>query len=168
MKIATVQFSSSADAEENLSRSAGFFSEAAKKKIELLVFPENIFYRGIDGGYKKNSHKIPGSFSDKLAELSIKFSIAAVWGSVVEKDDNCFYNTSLFFDQKGTLLAKYRKIHLFALYDGQIPVFNEEDLFNSGNKIVSVNYNNFNFGMSICYDLRFPELYRALSDKILT
>ena len=165
MKIAAVQFSSSADAEDNLSRSADFFFLAEKEKIELLIFPENILYRGIDAGYKKNAHKIPGALTEKLAKLSEKFSVAAIWGGIVEKTENGLYNSSLFFSKSGKLIAKYRKIHLFALYDGEKPIFKEENLFRHGSEIIDAKYNSFSFGFSICYDLRFPELYRNLSAR---
>jgi len=163
MKIAAVQLSSSVDAEENLSRSADFFLQAKKDNIELLVFPENIFYRGIDEGYKKQALNIPGNFTEILAGLSKKFSVAAVWGSVVEKSQNGLYNTSLFFSKSGGLIAKYRKIHLFALYNGDKIVFKEDDLFLHGDEIANIVYESFNFGMSICSDLRFPEIYRTLT-----
>ena len=64
--------------------------------------------------------------------------------------------------ESGELIAKYRKIHLFELYDKEKVLFRERDLFNHGNEIINVSYKLFDFGMSICYDLRFPELYRSL------
>ncbi len=149
--------------EENLSRFTGIFNQAKKENVELLLFPENVFYRGRDEGYKNNAQKIPGNFTEKLARLSKEFSVAAVWGGVAEKSGNGFYNTTLFFSKSGDLIAEYRKIHLFELYDGEKILFREKDLFQHGNEIVNLPYNSFNFGLSICYDLRFPELYRSLS-----
>ena len=163
MKIATVQLSSSADAEENFSRSADIFEKAKKEKVELLLFPENILYRGCDAGYKDQAEEIPGDYTQKLAALSKKYSVAAVWGSIVEKTGTGLYNTSLFFSESGDLIGKYRKIHLFELYDNEQVLFRESDLFQHGDKITNVSYNSFNFGLSICYDLRFPELYRSLT-----
>ncbi|MCK5852344.1 carbon-nitrogen hydrolase family protein [bacterium] len=163
MKIAAVQLSSSADAEENLSRSVGFFEKAKKEKIELLLFPENVLYRGSDDGYKNQAQNIPGKLTQQLGNLSHEFSVSAVWGGVVEKTGTVFYNTSLFFSESGDLIGKYRKIHLFELYNNDQVLFRESDLFNHGNEIINLPYKSFNFGMSICYDLRFPELYRSLT-----
>ena len=165
MKIATVQLSSSADAEDNLSRSADIFNQAKKENVELLLFPENIFYRGWDEEYKIHSHHIPGHLTQTLADLSKKFSIAAVWGGIVEKAQHGFYNTSVFFSDSGDLICKYRKIHLFELYDNENVLFRESDLFQHGDKIVNLPYKSFNLGFSICYDLRFPELYRKLTQN---
>jgi len=165
MKIAAVQFSSSADAEDNLSRSADIFNQAKKENVELLLFPENIFYRGEDEEYKIHSHHIPGHLTKKLAALSEKFSIAAVWGSIVERVPRGFYNSSVFFSESGELIGKYRKIHLFELYDNENILFRESDLFQHGDKIINLPYNSFNLGFSICYDLRFPELYRGLIEN---
>ena len=163
MKIAAVQLSSSADAEENFSCSVDIFEKARKEKVELLLFPENVFYRGCDEGYKNQARNIPGDYTNKLASLSKKFSIAALWGSIVEKTKTGFYNTSLFFSESGNLIGKYRKIHLFELYDNEQVLFREKDLFLHGDEIVNIPYKSFNFGLSICYDLRFPELYRSLT-----
>ena len=163
MKIAAVQLSSSSDAEENLSRSVDFFEKAKEEKIELLLFPENVLYRGNDNGYKNQAQNIPGKFTQQLGNLSRKFSVSAVWGGVVEKTETGFYNTSLFFSESGDLIGKYRKIHLFELYDNEQILFRECDLFHHGDEIINLPYKSFNFGMSICYDLRFPELYRSLT-----
>ena len=163
MKIAAVQLSSSANAEKNFSRSVDIFEKAKKEEVELLLFPENIFYRGCDSGYKNQAKEIPGDYTLKLAALSKKYSVAAVWGSIIEKTETGLYNSSLFFSDSGDLIGKYRKIHLFELYDNEQVLFRESDLFHHGDEIINVSYNSFNFGLSICYDLRFPELYRSLT-----
>jgi len=163
MKIAAIQLSSSADAEENLLRSVDIFKKAKEEQVKLLLFPENILYRGDDKGYKFRAQKIPGSLTQKLACLSKEFSVAAVWGSIVEETSRGLYNSSVFFSEAGDLIGVYRKVHLFELYDEEKVLFRESDLFQHGTETVNLSYNSFNFGFSICYDLRFPELYRELT-----
>jgi len=162
LKIGVVQLSSSPDREKNLARCAAFFRRGSREHVDLLVFPENVLCRGKGEGYRGSASRIPGEVSSRLALLSREYSMAAVWGGIVEETDDGLYNTSLFFSRSGDLIATYRKMHLFALYDGERVCFREQDVFLHGADVVVVPHESLTFGMSICYDVRFPELYRSL------
>jgi predicted amidohydrolase len=126
----------------------------------MIVFPENVLFRGNDSGFRRSASNIPGSVTRQLSMLSRRFRMAAVWGGLVERADDRLFNTSVFFDEQGRLRAAYRKMHLFELYDGRQVCFRESALFAHGADIVTVRHHGLVFGLSICYDVRFPELYR--------
>ena len=86
-------------------------------------------------------------------------------GSILEKDGDKIYNASVVFNRQGERVAFYRKIHLF---DVEIPggiVYKESAVVTPGKEVVTFNCEGITVGLSICYDLRFPELYRRLADK---
>jgi predicted amidohydrolase len=83
-------------------------------------------------------------------------------GSVLEADAGRMYNTSVLFDRTGELVATYRKIHLYDVELPDQPPIRESDTFSAGEQLVSHPTEQARLGLSICYDLRFPELYRGL------
>src|SRR5205807_478886 len=91
-----------------------------------------------------------------LQEIAAKFSIAIVCG-VSERDGASIYNSQVLVDQQGQIAAKYRKAHLYAV----APV-DEQKCFAPGDAFASFALGDLRFGFSICYDLRFPEMYRKL------
>src|SRR5207245_11060655 len=95
-------------------------------------------------------------FIPELQEIAANLSIAIVCG-VSERDGPSIYNSLVLVDQHGTIAAKYRKTHLYAV----APV-EEEKCFVSGDTFASFALGGLRFGFSICYDLRFPELYRKV------
>jgi len=160
MIIAAVQLCSGGRRARNLATCADFFARAAAHGADMIVFPENVLYRGDDAGFRRSASVIPGGVTRQLSALSRRFRMAAVWGGVVERAGNRLFNTSVFFDEKGRLRGAYRKMHLFELYDGRQVCFRESDLFAHGAAVVTVRWHGLVFGLSICYDVRFPELYR--------
>lgn len=106
-----------------------------------------------------NREQIPGALSERLAELAARNSTWLHAGSIVERDgDNC-YNTSLVIDAAGNLAAAYRKIHLFGFDEG------EAALVAAGHEAVVVETPLGLTGLATCYDLRFPELFRLLVER---
>ncbi len=157
MKIAAAQISCSlGDPNENLLKVADFCARAKEAGAGLIVFPEMV-----DTGYSMrvvqdhaaswNNGFVPG-----LQETARKLSIAIVSG-VSERDSTSIYNSQIFVDQEGNITAKYRKTHLYAV----APV-EEQKCFAPGDTFASVAHGGLRFGFSICYDLRFPEMYRKL------
>ncbi len=157
MKVAAAQISCAlGDPEANLSKVREFSSRAKDAGAELIVFPEMT-----DTGYsmpviqKHASHWKTG-FIPGLHKIASELSIAIVCG-VSERDGSSIYNSQVLIDAKGDIVAKYRKTHLYAV----APV--EEHLcFAPGNDLISAVFGSLRFGFSICYDLRFPEMYRKL------
>jgi predicted amidohydrolase len=83
-------------------------------------------------------------------------------GSIYERDDGRVYNTTPLFDRSGELVARYRKIHLFDVDLDDQPPFRESATFTPGTELVTHPVEEMRIGLSICYDLRFPELFRGL------
>ena len=160
MKIAVAQISCSlGDPHANLLRVRDFSRRARDAGAELIVFPEMT-----DTGYsmpvvQTHASSWTSGFVPELQEIARKLSIAIVSG-VSERDGTSIYNSQIFVDQDGNITAKYRKTHLYAV----APV-EEQKCFAPGDRFASVTQGGLRFGFSICYDLRFPEMYRKLATE---
>ena len=157
MKVAVAQIASLlGDPEANLCKVRDFCRTAKAAGAELIVFPEMS-----DTGYsmpviqKHASHWKTG-FVPGLQQVAKQLSMAIVSG-VSERDGSSIYNSQVLVNAKGDIVAKYRKTHLYAV----APV-EEQTCFAPGNGLSSFALGDLRFGFSICYDLRFPEMYRKL------
>src|SRR5947208_1531978 len=160
MKIALFQISCSlGDSEANLAK-VHFLSRAVNDVgAELIVFPEMT-----DTGYsmsviQKYAGHWKSGFVPGLEEIASELSIAIVSG-VSERDGSSIYNSQVLIDAKGDIVAKYRKTHLYAV----APV-EEQACFAPGDSFASFKLGCLQFGFSICYDLRFPEMYRKMATE---
>jgi omega-amidase len=157
MKIAVAQISCSlGDPEANLSKVRDFSRRAKETGAELIVFPEMT-----DTGYsmpviRKHANYWKTGFVASLQEIAGQLSIAIVSG-VSERDGSLIYNSQVLINANGDVVAKYRKTHLYAVAPVQ-----EHTCFAPGNSFVSFTFGGLQFGFSICYDLRFPEMFRKL------
>jgi omega-amidase len=160
MKVAVSQISCSlGDPDANLLKVRDFCARAKETDADLIVFPEMI-----DTGYsmpviRAHANHWTGGFVAGLQETARQLSIAIVSG-VSERDGASIYNSQVFVDQQGKIIAKYRKTHLYAV----APV-EEQTCFAAGDRFASFAFGNLHLGFSICYDLRFPEMYRELATK---
>jgi omega-amidase len=158
MKIAAAQIvCAPGDIEANVRKMRDFVSRAKDQGGEAIVFPEMS-----DTGYSMPViQKCATTWSNgavaELKKIAKKFSIAIVSG-VSERADDCIYNSQVMIDARGEIVAGYRKSHLFAV----APV-EEQKCFSPGTQLSDLAYGDLHFGFSICYDLRFPELYSALA-----
>src|SRR6516162_1799554 len=158
MKVAVAQISCTlGDPEANLLRVRDLSRRAKDESdVELIVFPEMI-----DTGYsmpviREHATDWNSGFVSKLQEIARKLSVAIVSG-VSERDGRSIYNSQVLIDSHGNIPAKYRKTHLYAV----APV-EEQTCFAPGDEFTTFSFGGLQFGFSICYDLRFPELYRKL------
>lgn len=157
MKVAAAQISCSlGDPKANLLKVRDFSRRAKDTGAELIVFPEMT-----DTGYsmpviQTHANSWTTGFVPGLQEIAAKLSIAIVCG-VSEHDGTSVYNSLVFVDEQGQIASKYRKTHLYAV----APV-DEQNCFASGDQLASFILGDLRFGFSICYDLRFPEMYRKL------
>jgi omega-amidase len=160
MKIALAQISCSlGDPDTNLLKVRDFCARAKDTDADLIVFPE-----AIDTGYsmpviQAHAASWDSGFVSGLQEIARQLSIAIVSG-VSERDGASIYNSQVFVDQQGKIIAKYRKTHLYAV----APV-EEQTCFAAGDRFASFAFGNLHLGFSICYDLRFPEMYRKLATE---
>jgi omega-amidase len=160
MKVAVAQISCSlGDPEANLLKVRDFSRRAKEAGAELVVFPEMI-----DTGYsmlviRSRANQWNNGFVAGLQEIARKLSIAIVAG-VSERDGSSVYNSQVLVDAEGNIAAKYRKTHLYAV----APV-EEQTCFAPGDTFATFALGGLYFGFSICYDLRFPEMYRKLATE---
>ena len=123
--------------------------------VDLVVLPElwNVGYFSFQN-YRKEAEKIDGETISRMKRKAKEIKAYLMAGSIIEKSDNKLYNTSALLDPEGNLIASYRKIHLWGYGS------DEEKILTSGNEIVTAETNFGTVGISTCYDLRFPEVYR--------
>lgn len=126
---------------------------------DLVVIPENAIYRGdfIVAGYDPPTLE---QHHETLGNVTRDIGICTVWGSVQVARDNAIYNTALVIGADGELITTYEKIHLFQLFTGTSSV-DETSRFAHGENPASFTLNGWTIALTICYDLRFPELYRV-------
>jgi omega-amidase len=158
MKIAAAQICCIlGDLKANLRTIHDFVSRAREAGAGLIVFPEMV-----DTGYAMpviQAHASPWSDGavPELQSIAKALSIAIVCG-VSEREGSLIYNSQVFIDANGEIGAKYRKTHLFAA----VPI-EEHKCFSPGDELASCSMGALRLGLSICYDLRFPEVYRTLA-----
>ncbi len=166
-KVAAVQMASGTNVAGNLSEARRLIERAADMGARLVVLPEYFPIMGLNEMDKVAVREQPGSgmIQDFLREMALKHKIWLVGGSmplaasVPEK----VLNSCLVFDDKGEQVARYDKIHLFNLNLGN-EHYHEARTIEAGNAVVVLDSPFGRIGLSICYDLRFPELFRAMKD----
>jgi len=162
MRVAMCQMRSGEDVEANVALAERLLGEAADGGADLAVLPEVFTYLGSSQGRAAAAEPIPGPTTERLATIARDRSMWVLGGSVLETDDGHIYNTSPLFDREGELVARYRKIHLYDVELAGQPPFRESATFTPGDQLVTHETDQARIGLSICYDLRFPELYRGL------
>ena len=164
---AAVQMQASDDKTANFAEAEHWVSEAARAAARLVVLPEVFIWRGNKKLEREFAEAIPGPTSSKLSALARQLNIFLLGGSILEEIPAIpkAYNTSLLFDPSGSLVAAYRKIHLFDVDLANGVSLRESETRSHGDEIVVAQTELGTMGLSVCYDLRFPELYRGLADK---
>ncbi|MEM7114919.1 MAG: carbon-nitrogen hydrolase family protein [Chloroflexota bacterium] len=164
-RIAACQMNSQADREANLAKAGQLIDEAAAMGANMVGLPETFAVLGENATLMASAEPLSGPTSDFLRSKAQQHGIYLHGGSFltqVEGSDKVA-NTNLIFDPSGNIIARYDKIHLFDIeIEGQ-KAYRESDAVNAGQKMVTFETEHGNFGLSICYDIRFPELYRALT-----
>ncbi len=168
LRVGAVQMRSTGDLAANLATVTALTARAAAEGAQLVALPECFSFLGRGEGDKlaiAESLRGTGPVMSTLRELAIKHSVYLMGGGtpeIVAGDAKRTYNTAVVFNPGGHLIATYRKIHLF---DVDIPggaVLRESDATAAGDEAVVVQIGGAPVGLSICYDVRFPELYRSL------
>jgi omega-amidase len=164
-KIGICQMRVVDDKQVNLDKATAMIRESANNGADLIVLPE-MFNCPYDT-QKFRSYAEPADNSQSLRIISNaakNHGVYLVAGSIPELLDGKVYNSSYVFDRNGQILDVYRKMHLF---DVDIPgmFFKESETITAGNRVIVVETDLINFGMAICYDIRFPELFRLMTLK---
>ncbi|MCK6555008.1 carbon-nitrogen hydrolase family protein [Candidatus Binatia bacterium] len=162
--VAAVQLDAGADRGANLERAERFVVEAAQRGARLVVLPEVFSWRGPAAREAEHAETIPGPTTAWACRLAGRLRIHLAAGSLLEANPaGRPFNTSVLVGPEGAIAGCYRKIHLFDVdLPGRVSV-RESDTRQGGDHPVTVPTELGAIGMSVCYDLRFPELYRRLS-----
>ena len=164
-KLAAVQIRTETDVEQTLRKAEEMVAEAARSGAELVVLPEmwNCPYS------KKYFHAVAdndnGRSRDAMSSWAEDNGIILVGGSVPEKCGDKLYNTCYVFDESGRQIARHRKIHLFNVDIKGGVRFKESNNFASGEDITVFDTSLGRMGVEICFDIRFPELCRAMAKR---
>lgn len=157
INVASIQMNISDDGKEvNLERASDLIDSI--EGVDLILLPElwNIGYFSF-GLYRNESESLDGPTISLLREKALQKSCFIFGGSLVESTESGLYNTSALIDPKGNVIGQYRKIHLYG-HESE-----EARLLTRGKDISVVKSEIGTFGLSTCYDLRFPELYRKMA-----
>ncbi|MBU3608449.1 carbon-nitrogen hydrolase family protein [Polynucleobacter nymphae] len=169
LKIAAIQMVSSASLQENLTTAKRLIQAAAQDGAQLAVLPEYFCIMGLKDTDKVRAKEKLGSgpIQEELAAIAKDSDIYLIAGTIPleAKDPNKVLNTTLVFNPDGQRVGRYDKIHLFG-FQTNTERYQESETIEAGDEPsivkISMHGTEWTFGLSICYDLRFPELYRAL------
>jgi deaminated glutathione amidase len=165
VKVAAVQLNSTADQVANMAHADRLTRAAAADGAKLIVLPEKWTAMGSEQDLRAGAESLDGAAVGWARTLTRELGVDLVAGSILERvpGQSKLANTSVHVSPRGELLASYRKIHMFDVEVGG-RAYRESELEEPGEEIVvSHTANGVELGLSICYDLRFPELYRILA-----
>jgi len=170
MKISLIQMNSISDKTANLAAARAMIERAVGDDgPDWILLPEQFDWAGGQRGDKaKNAETLPGGPAYSMAqELAAKHRVFIHAGSIMERldGDQRIGNTSVVFDRAGHEIARYRKIHLFDVTTPDGAAYKESETVKPGDAVVVYNCEGVTVGCSICYDLRFPDLFQALAEK---
>jgi len=169
--VAAIQMVSTDTVSKNLELSEKLIEEAAAKKAKLITLPENF---PLMGKRDEDRLAITEPFDDGplqlfLSEQSKRYKVWLLGGTIplLSDDPDKVFATSLLFNPNGECAARYDKIHLFdvVLDENDGESYRESKTFKSGNDIIVAQTEIGNIGLSVCYDLRFPEMYRKMHNE---
>jgi deaminated glutathione amidase len=167
VRVALMQMNSRDQPEANLREASRLIDLAAGEGADLAALPELFTFLGPASEHPRIAEPIPGPTTERLSSLAARHRMYILGGSFLERipGESRLCNTSTLFDRSGALIARYRKLHLFDVdLPGQAP-YRESATVAPGTEVVTADTEFGRVGLSICYDLRFPELYRALASQ---
>jgi predicted amidohydrolase len=169
--IAAIQMCSTDDVDANLEQAKKYIKEAADSGAKLIVLPENFAIMGLHPR-DKVKHKETlghGKIQDMLRHEANHLGVWVVGGTIplaVSQSDDKVYATTLVFSATGEIVARYDKIHLFDItLQTQNEIHNESQTIHPGDNVIVFDSPLGKCGLAICYDLRFPELFRAMQEQ---
>lgn len=165
-RIAVGQLTSGADVDDNLAACARLCVQAKERGASLLVLPENFAFMGRgDGETAKMMEPLDGPLFQRFAALARTHGLWVAFGGFPEKhDETRAHNAHVVVDDQGVVRSVYRKIHLFDVDIG-VSQYRESAAIAPGAELVVADSPVGKLGLTVCYDLRFPELYGALARR---
>lgn len=170
LRVGVVQMSSQDDVASNLARAAEHAKRAIDDGAKLVLLPENFAYMGTEEGKRGVAERIEpnesGPVVSALSDIANRSGVYVIAGGMAERssDPDRPFNTCAVFGPDGGVVGRYRKIHLFDVEVGDGQRYCESASTTPGADPVVVSILGFKVGLSVCYDVRFPELYRRLAD----
>lgn len=163
--VAAVQLSSGTDVTSNVDTAIALLHEAADRGATYVQLPEYFNYLGPAKGQPSVAESVTGPTVLRVMDVAKTRHVAIHIGSLLERSSDATksFNTSVLIDAQGTIKAIYRKIHLFDVDVPGASTQKESDAIVAGQEMVIADLSDFQLGMTICFDLRFPELYRMLA-----
>ena len=166
MRVAAIQLNSTADMAANLKRARALVVQARDRGAELVGLPEHFAYLGPEDKNPPSAQPLDGPLVREFGTLARELEIFLLLGSFPETAaaNQPFYNTSVLLGKDGGILAAYRKMHLFDVDLPGGPRYQESRFIRPGREVAATPLPGtpFTAGLALCYDLRFPELFRAL------
>ncbi len=164
-RIAACQMNTQSDKAENLRKAEALIDEAARQGANLVALPEMFNILGTNETVFNAREILPGPSSEMLQRKARQHGIYVHGGSIplAVEGSHKSWNATLVYDPNGELVARYNKIHLFDIDVTGHVADNESSRFEAGTEMVSFETEYGQLGLTICYDIRFPELYRALT-----
>jgi predicted amidohydrolase len=164
MRVACVQLNTQEDKAASVATAVELVNRLAAAGARLVVLPETWTYKGRHAALVSEAEAIDGPSNTALAEVAARHGIYVLAGSIYERTatPGMYSNTSVLFGPGGDQLAVYRKIHLFDAVTDAATYCESDDII-PGSQVVTAVIDGVTVGLTICYDLRFPELYRALA-----
>ena len=165
LSVALVQLDARDEVEANIAAAVALADDAARGGARFVLLPEYLQYRGSDEGFRVSARPIPGPHTEPFSEVARRHGAWILVGSTAETsaDPARPYNTSALIAPDGSVAAVYRRVHLFDVAVDAGPVDTKSARVTAGDRLVTAEVDGAIVGLSICYDLRFPELYRALA-----
>jgi predicted amidohydrolase len=165
LSVALVQLNATTDVAANIATAVALADQAAADGHGLVALPEYLQYRGTDDGFRASARPIPGPHTEPFAEVARRRGAWILVGSTAETsaDPARPFNSSALIAPDGSIAAVYRKLHLFDVAVDDGPSDTESARVTAGDRLVTAKVEGATLGLTICYDLRFPELYRALA-----
>jgi predicted amidohydrolase len=167
-RVAVLQMTSSSRVNDNLQFLEAYFRTAKEENIKLIVLPENFALMGFmeDDKFLVAEEFGKGIIQDTVSKLARQFQLWVIAGTIpIRTSGRKIRASSLVFDEKGRCVARYDKIHLFDVRISEHEVHQETATIERGENVVVVDTPIGRVGLSVCYDLRFPELYQSLREK---
>ena len=170
VRVGVVQMSSQDYVPKNLSRAVELVGRAAAEGAKLVVLPENFAFMGAEEAKRGHAESLGegarGPIASALSDAARRSGVHVLAGGMPERsqDPDRPYNTCAVIGPDGLLVARYRKVHLFDVEVGDGQRYRESASTSAGAEPVVVPILGFKVGLSVCYDVRFPELYRKLAD----
>ncbi|MFM2486233.1 carbon-nitrogen hydrolase family protein [Celerinatantimonas yamalensis] len=165
--LAAIQMNSGDDVDTNIRLASELIAQAAAKGAKYVVLPEYFYWMGADETQRVHLAEAfgDGPLQRKLSELAATYQLWLAAGTlpIASPEPEHVYNTQLLFNPQGQCQARYDKVHLFGYDDGSMR-YQESDVLTAGRDVVTYSLPFAKARASVCYDLRFPELYRQAPD----